>query len=213
MPEHQRQRAEKRGHRCHHNRPETQQAGFADGRPRIQPLLALGLNGKVDHHDGVFLDDADQQDDADQGYDAEFSTESEQRQQCADASRRQRRQDRQRMHEAFVEHAEDNIDGDQRRKNQQRLIGERALKHSRRTLETAHQRGRRAELLHGLFDGRGGLRQRSAGGQVERNRRGHELPLMMDRERRRRHFPARKGGERNQRRYGRLAGFARLIRL
>ena len=65
-PEHQRQRAEQRRHRRHHDRPEAQQAGLANRVVRRQVLLALGLDGEVDHHDAVLLDDADQQNDADQ---------------------------------------------------------------------------------------------------------------------------------------------------
>ena len=35
-------------------------------------LVALGLEREIDHHDRVFLDDADQQNDADQGDDTQF---------------------------------------------------------------------------------------------------------------------------------------------
>ena len=34
-------------------------------------LVAFGLEGEIDHHDGVLLDDADEQDDADERDDAE----------------------------------------------------------------------------------------------------------------------------------------------
>ena len=58
----------------------------ADGSvDRALPLLALRLQGEVDHHDGVLLDDADEQDDADQGDHAEVVAEQHQRQQRADA--------------------------------------------------------------------------------------------------------------------------------
>ncbi len=36
------------------------------------PSLALGLEGEVDHHDGVLLHDADEQDDADEGDDGQL---------------------------------------------------------------------------------------------------------------------------------------------
>ena len=65
VPEHQRQRAEHRGHGRHHDRPEAQQAGLIDRLARRLALVALGLEREVDHHDGVLLDDADQQNDAD----------------------------------------------------------------------------------------------------------------------------------------------------
>ena len=78
--EHQRHGAEDRGHRGHHDRPEAQQAGLVDRVTRRQALDALGLQGEVDHHDGVFLDDADQQNDADDGDDVEVVAQQHQRQ-------------------------------------------------------------------------------------------------------------------------------------
>src|SRR5690348_11327995 len=63
----QRQRAEQRRHRRHHNRSKTQEAGFVDRFDGRLALLAFRLKGKIDHHDGVFLHDPDQQNDADEG--------------------------------------------------------------------------------------------------------------------------------------------------
>ena len=48
-----------------------------------------------------------------------------QRQQRAEAGRRQRRDDGQRVREALVEHAEHDIDREQRRQDQQRLRADR----------------------------------------------------------------------------------------
>ena len=56
----------------HHDRPEAQQTGLEDGFFSRFALLALGLERKVDHHDGVLLHNADEQDDADQRNHAEF---------------------------------------------------------------------------------------------------------------------------------------------
>src|SRR5690606_27290872 len=63
--EHQRDRAEQRGQGGHQDRPEAQQGGAEDGIPRTHSLVPFGLQGEVDHHDRVLLDDADQQNDAD----------------------------------------------------------------------------------------------------------------------------------------------------
>ena len=63
--EHQGQRAEEGGHGGHQDRAEAEQAGLEDGFARRFALLAFGGEGEVDHHDGVLLHDADQQDDAD----------------------------------------------------------------------------------------------------------------------------------------------------
>ena len=64
--ERQRQRAEQRGQRRHHDRAEAQQAGLHDRLARRHALRALRVEREVDHHDGVLLDDAHQQHDADQ---------------------------------------------------------------------------------------------------------------------------------------------------
>src|SRR6516164_892984 len=58
-------RAEQRGERRHHDRPEAQQTRLMDRLLRALAFEALGLQREVDHHDRVLFDDADQQDDAD----------------------------------------------------------------------------------------------------------------------------------------------------
>ena len=61
----------------------------------------------------------------------------QQRQQRADAGRGQRRENRDRMDVAFVQHAEHDVDGDERGENQQRLVGQRCLKRLRPCLESS----------------------------------------------------------------------------
>ena len=85
-------------------------------------MLAFGFEGEVDHHDAVFLDDADQQDDADDGDDAELLAKENQRQKSADAGGRQRGKNGDGMDEAFVQDAEDDVDGDERGQDQQRHV-------------------------------------------------------------------------------------------
>ena len=60
----------------------------------------------------------------------------DQRQQRADARRGQRRENRDRMDVAFVQHAQHDVDGDQGRENQHRFVGQRGLKRLRPCLET-----------------------------------------------------------------------------
>ena len=79
------QSAQQRCHSGHHDGPETQQAGFVDGVERGLPFLALGFEREVNHHDGVFLDDTDEQDNSDQRDDAEFRAAEQQRENRADA--------------------------------------------------------------------------------------------------------------------------------
>ena len=77
--ERQGQAAEQRRHGGHHDGAEAQQAGLVDRvLGRSCAVVALGLEGEVDHHDGVLLDDADEQDDADQGDDAEIGAGEQQ---------------------------------------------------------------------------------------------------------------------------------------
>ncbi len=103
--ERERQATEQRSHRGHHDGPETKQARFVDGIQRRLPFLALGLQREVDHHDGVFLDDADEQDDADQRDDAELRPAKKQRENGANAGGRERRENRDRVNVALVQHA------------------------------------------------------------------------------------------------------------
>jgi len=69
--------------------------------------------GEIDQHDAVLLDDADEQDDADEGDDRQLGSGDPQRDQRAEASGGQGGDDRHRMDQAFVEHAQDNVDGEQ----------------------------------------------------------------------------------------------------
>ncbi len=67
LAESQRQAGDQRAHRGHHDWPESQQTGLMDCLKRAFAFVALGYQREVDHHDGVFLDDADQENDADEG--------------------------------------------------------------------------------------------------------------------------------------------------
>src|SRR4051812_19187909 len=57
--------AEQGGEGRHHDRPETQQASLVDRLARAFAFEPLRLEGEVDHHDRVLLDDTDQENDAD----------------------------------------------------------------------------------------------------------------------------------------------------
>src|SRR5215470_1787953 len=103
--ERDRQRAEDRREARHHDGPEPQQAGlpyrFLGGES-----YSTALEGEIDHHDGVFLDDADQHHDADHGDDREIHLEHDQHDQRADTRRRQAGDDGDRVDEALIEDAE-----------------------------------------------------------------------------------------------------------
>ena len=91
-----------------------------DRLARALALLPLGLQRKVDHHDRVFLDDADQQDHADERDDAQLVMQQHQCEERADTGRRQCREDRDRVDVAFVEHAEHDVDDEDCRGDEQR---------------------------------------------------------------------------------------------
>ena len=88
-----------------------------------------------------------------------------QRQQRADAGRRQGRQDRQRMDEALIQHAENDVDDDQRRADQCRRARKRGLKRLRVALERPNDRRRHADLARRADDRIDRLAERDAGAQ------------------------------------------------
>ncbi len=73
--------------------------------------------------------------------------EEHEREQRAHAGRGQRGKNRDGMDEALIEDAENDVDGDQRGKNQQRFVGERILERRRCALEVGLQAGREVEVL------------------------------------------------------------------
>ena len=109
----------------------------------------------------------------------------QQRQERADAGRGERREDRDRVDVALVQHAQHDVDGDQRREDQERLVGQRRLERlrpcpgSRRRCSAGMPSSSLAcvDRLHRLA-------QRGAGREVERDRDHRELPLVVDRQRR-----------------------------
>ena len=118
----ERQRTEQGRIGGHHDRPEAQEARLENRLRRGKAATALSFQRKVDHHDGIFLDEADEQDDADQTDDAEFGVTDHQRQHRANAGRWQRRKYRDRMDVALVEYPEHDVDRDQRRQDQIGLV-------------------------------------------------------------------------------------------
>ena len=82
------------------------------------------------------------------------------------------------MDEALVEHAEDDVDDDERRGDQRRLARQRRLERLGVALEGGDDRGRHADLARRLGDGIDRLAERDAGLQVERQRDGRELALV-----------------------------------
>ena len=180
--EHQGQRAQQRGHRRHQNRTEAQQARLVNRISRRLALIALRIERKVDHHDRVFLDDADQQNDADQANYPQVDAAEHQGHQRADAGRGQRRENRDRMNVALVQHAQHDVHGHERGEDQQRLVGQRGLKGFGRALEIGLNARRQAELVFGLRNRPHRRAQRFAAGQVEGDGDDGELSLVIHRQ-------------------------------
>ena len=105
------QRGHERGHGGHHDGAEAQQAAFVNRLGGGFPL-PLRVNGEVNHHDGVFLDDADEHDQADKAVDVQIQAEQNQRNQRAKARRGQAGQNRDGMNEAFVKNSENEVNDD-----------------------------------------------------------------------------------------------------
>src|SRR6266851_1180530 len=190
---------QQRRHRRHHDRPEPQQTSLIDRLRRRHPLLAFGLQRKVDHHDRILLHNADQQNDSDQRNHTQVHMKQQQRQNRAHARRRQRRQNRDRVNVALIQHTQHNVDDDQRRQNQQRLILQRSLKRPRRSLKLRIHTGRHIQLrlrpvhrIHRIAD-------RLARRQIERDRHSRELALVTDHQRRRLLFEVSKRRQRHLR--------------
>ena len=85
------------------------------------PPLALGLQRKIDHHDGVLLHDADQQHDADDGNDIQVLPNSMSASIAPTLAGGRLEMMVSGMHQALIEDAEHDVDGQQRRQHQHGL--------------------------------------------------------------------------------------------
>ena len=106
----------------------------------------------------------------------------DQRQQRADAGGRQGRENRYRMNVTFIEHAQNDVDGDQRGENQKRLVRQGNAKGLRGALKAGLDACRQAKTLPGIFYGLHRLAERSAGCQIEGDVDDGKLTLMVDRQ-------------------------------
>src|SRR6266849_4696549 len=102
---------------------------------------------------------------------------------------------------AFVENAENDVNGDQRGENQDRLVGKRAQEGRGRSLERGLNAWRHAELVFDAVDGVDGFAQRGIGSQIEGKGDYRKLSLVIDRQGGVAGLEARKCAERNLRRW------------
>ena len=122
------------------------------GRKRIRHASRIASSGarprsrsaakrEVDHHDPVLLHDADQQHQTDQADDIEAKAEPSNSTGARPARRGKGRQDRQRMHDAFVQDAKDDVDRDERRRDEVAARWRANLECLRGALERSCQMG------------------------------------------------------------------------
>src|ERR1700730_9858369 len=177
------QRAEQSGHGGHHDGAETQQTSLIDGFDAGLAALALGLYGEVDHEDGVFLHQADQQNDADERDDAEVRVDQPNGEQRADTRGRKSGKNGDGMDIALVQDSQDDIDGSKSGEDQQRLGRKGVLEGLRSALKRTvnrwwHSEGPLRRL--NFFDGGS---QGSAGLEIERQGNRRKDALVIDGER------------------------------
>ena len=112
------QSAEQRRHCGHQNGPESQKACLVDRLLRAEAIASFGFDREINHQNGIFLDDPDEQNNADDRDDAKLRIEEQQREYRTYAGRRKRGKNRDRMDIALIQHAKHNADGNERRKNE-----------------------------------------------------------------------------------------------
>ena len=138
--------SEKGRHRSHHDGTEAQQTRVIDRFFGGVGLIAFGLDGKIDHQDGVFLDDADQKDDADQPDDVEFAVRHQNREQRPNPGGGHRGENCDGVDVIFIEDAQDDVHSDQRRENEITAPCQGILEGLRCALESGVNGGWQADL-------------------------------------------------------------------
>src|SRR5664280_1914669 len=161
-------------------------------------VLPLGVEGEVDHHDRILLDDADEKNDADERDDREVLPAENEREESPDARGRKRRKDRDGVDRALVQDAEKDVDRHERGENEERRVRERRTERPRGSLESRLDALGKAELLSRLFDGSDSPSERGVRSEVERHGRDGELPLMVHGERRVRRLDGRERAQRHR---------------
>ena len=165
-------------HGRHHDGTKAEQACLIDGVRGVQPPMALCVQRKVDHHNAILLHDADQQNKADDRDHAQVLMKEEQRKEGSYTRRGQRGENGDGVNEALVKYAEDNVDRNQRGKDQQRHIRERVAKGCRRSLKISLEARRHMHIFLHFCDGRDSAAQRGVGREIERYSDGRELTLV-----------------------------------
>ncbi len=156
---------------------------MVDGGFRGLPFLHFGLDGEIDHEDGVLLDDADEKNDSNDGDHGKFGaseTESEER---TDTCGRNRGKNGDGVDVAFVENSENDIDGAERGQQEDQVIRNGFLEGLRGSLKAAVNGGRNVKFALSSFDFADGGAEGNARSDVKRKGDGGIKPLVIYRER------------------------------
>ena len=141
--------------------------------------MALSVECKVDHHDGVFLHNANQHKQTDHSNQREIFAKQLQSEQATHHGRRQTRQNGDGVYVAFVQHAQQNINHHQGCHEQPNLTGLRFVELGCVTaIAGDHVRGQ-LQFLGDLVDVTHGFTQCFAYGQVEADRHRFQLTLVV----------------------------------
>src|ERR1019366_8134802 len=171
-------RAHDGGERGHNDRAETIHAGIVN---RFVGSLAFShaLQGEVDDHDAVLLDDAHQHEHPDVGVEGRFLVEEDQRRQATDQGDGQGGEDGKRMEVAFVQDAEDDVHDEDRQAHEDGEIGDGVAEGEGFTLEISPHGGR-DDLVRELVDEIGDDAKGNTGGGVEAEGHASELIQVVD---------------------------------
>ena len=165
----------------HHDRAEAQQAGLRDRLARRQARRARAWSAKSIIMIAFFLTMPISRMMPISAMIGELDVEQHQRQHRADAGRRQGREDRDRVDVALVENAEHDVDGEERGGDQQRHAWPATAGRSPRCPRSRRGWSRACRCAASPSSiARLRLAQRMAGREVERDRRGGELALVVD---------------------------------
>ena len=145
-------------------------------------MVALRIQREIDHHNAVLFDNADQKHETDDGNDAEILAEKDKREKSPNTGRRKRGKNRDRMDEALIQDAEDDVNGNESGEDEQRHVGQRISEGCGGALEIGLQPRRHVHILLHFGDSRNCSAERGVGGQIEGNRNRRKLSLMVDRE-------------------------------
>src|SRR5882724_7580167 len=113
MTESERKRPKVCCKRSHDNWAEAQHACLKDRISCTLSFLALSLQRKVDHHDGILLDDADKKEDAYERDDIELAMKEDERADSADAGRWKSGENGNGVDEALIQDPKNDVDGKQ----------------------------------------------------------------------------------------------------